>query len=280
MGVRPFKGARQPPPGRRRLFHRTPRRQGYCSPPGPPDARGHAGEAIGDRTSRPGSTLLPAVLVTGASGFLGGHLGASSAPRLRRARPGPPDQRHAQARGAGDRLCRGDLGDRPSLAAAMRGVRTVFNSAAKVSDWGPREASSPSTATGPPTWWPPARSRGRARGALQLAHRLACRAPVRSSPRTRPTRRAAGKYTQSKLEGERAVLEAHGKRGLSAVVVRPGAVGARRPHILPRIVALLRRAHGLRRRAGATTWRSHVENLSLGLALAAEVPRPRGGSTT
>ena len=81
-------------------------------------------------------------------------------------------------------------------------------------------------------------------------------------------------YTESKLAGERIVREAHGRHGLSTTVVRPGAIwGPGDPNVVPRIVRLLRRGamplvDGGRNLLGL----SHVENLVLGLVLAAESP--------
>ncbi len=114
---------------------------------------------------------------------------------------------------------------------------------------------------------------------LELAH--GPRAPPRRRAGRRVDALASGRldpYSESKLAGERLVREAHGQGGLATVVVRPGAIwGPGDPHILPRIVALLRRGRmvyigGGRNHVGL----SHVENLSLGLALAAEVAAAAG----
>ncbi|MBK9090763.1 MAG: NAD-dependent epimerase/dehydratase family protein, partial [Holophagales bacterium] len=85
-------------------------------------------------------------------------------------------------------------------------------------------------------------------------------------------------YTESKLEGERSVREAHGPAGLSTTVVRPGAIwGPGDPNVVPRIVRLLRRGampyvDGGRNLLGL----SYVDNLVLGLVLAAETEAAAG----
>jgi nucleoside-diphosphate-sugar epimerase len=85
-------------------------------------------------------------------------------------------------------------------------------------------------------------------------------------------------YTESKLEGERIAREAHGKRGLSTTVVRPGAIwGPGDPNVVPRIVRLLRRGAMPRVDGGRNLLGlSHVDNLVLGLVLAAETGAAAG----
>src|SRR5512141_2452206 len=77
------------------------------------------------------------VLVTGASGFVG----AAIAPVLRggglriRVWVRPPSPRTNLDRG--DEIALGDLRDRASLAAALRGVRFLFHAAADYRLWAP-----------------------------------------------------------------------------------------------------------------------------------------------
>lgn len=76
-------------------------------------------------------------LVTGASGFVGGHLAAALAARGRRVRglartPG----RGAHLDGLEVEVMRGDLTDPGFVAAALEGVGRVFHCAANVRPWG------------------------------------------------------------------------------------------------------------------------------------------------
>src|SRR4051795_6985549 len=77
-------------------------------------------------------------LITGATGFLGGHLAEAAAARgwAVRALARPTSDVSLLAR-PGIEVVRGDLSDPASLPAALAGVEVVFHAAAKVGDWGP-----------------------------------------------------------------------------------------------------------------------------------------------
>src|ERR1700734_1811527 len=81
--------------------------------------------------SAPPSTIL----VTGASGFLGSAIAGALRARGHGvrvlARPSSPRTNLK----AGDVLCEGDLRDRASLAAALKGVRYLFHAAADYRLW-------------------------------------------------------------------------------------------------------------------------------------------------
>lgn len=86
------------------------------------------------------------ILVTGASGFIGGHLCAALAARgdrvralYRRAKP--PAGLVALAEGPGSKveLFNADLGDAARMAEAVAGADAVIHVAALASDWGPYE---------------------------------------------------------------------------------------------------------------------------------------------
>ena len=222
-------------------------------------------------------------LVTGASGFLGGHLAGFLKRRGYRVQAlvrATSDTRRLQALGV--ELVQGDLA-RPRLA---RGDA-------------PRGSASSSTA--PPGSRTGARARrssainrdgagnvvaaAREAGVERVVHASSLTVlglPRGGEPVDESTPLASGRldpYSESKLAGERLVREAHGQGGLATVIVRPGVIwGPGDPHILPRIVALLRRGRMVYIGGGRNhVALSHVENLSLGLALAAEVAR-RGGT--
>jgi len=215
-------------------------------------------------------------LVTGASGFLGGQLAGFLQRRGYRVQAlvrATSDTR--QLRKLGIDLVHADLSDRAALATALRGQRFVFNCAARVTDWGPRAAFLAVNRDGAGAVVAAARAAGVER-VVHTSSLTVLGLPRGGKPVDESTPPATGRldpYSESKRAGERLVMEAHGHGGLATVIVRPGAIwGPGDPHILPRIVALLRRGRmvyvgGGRNRVAL----SHVDNLSLGLALAAEV---------
>lgn len=220
-------------------------------------------------------------LVTGASGFLGGQLAGFLKRRGYRVQAlvrATSDTRRLQALGID--IAEGDLDDHASLVAGLRGQRFVFNCAARVSDWGPRQAFFRVNRDGAGALVAAAREAGveRVVHVSSLTVLGLRRSAERVDESTPPRSRRLDPYSESKLAGERLVRDAHGHGGLATVIVRPGVIwGPGDPHILPRIVALLRRGRMVYVAGGANhVALSHVENLCLGLALAAEVPAAAG----
>jgi 2-alkyl-3-oxoalkanoate reductase len=203
------------------------------------------------------------VLVAGASGFLGGHLAG-----------------FLRKRGYQVRALDGDVSERASLDREMQGVKWVFNCAAKISDWGPREAFLAVNRDGVASLVAACQGAGVERlvhwGSLTVLG-LPRRGQLVTEDSQYPTR-SVDDYTASRIAGERLVREAHGQRGLSTVVVRSGAIwGEGEPDIMPRIVRLLRAGRMVYVGDGANhVALTHVENLSLGIALAAEKQEAAG----
>jgi len=243
------------------------------------------GEAEGNvprgACNQPPGDLRPA-LVTGATGFLGGHLTAALVSRGYRVRA---LSRRTSGLDAlellGVEVVRGDLADQLSLVRAASGVGLVFHAAGRVSDWGPRESFLRANAEGTRNLVAACQQAGVSR-LVHLSSLTVLGLPrdgrviSESTPAGRP---AAGDfYTESKLAGERSVREAHGLHGLSTTVVRPGAIwGPGDPNVVPRIARLLRRGamplvDGGRNLLGL----SYVDNLVLGLVLAAETGAAAG----
>jgi 2-alkyl-3-oxoalkanoate reductase len=227
------------------------------------------------------NTGMP-VLVTGASGFLGAHLAAELQRRgfavRALARRTSDLDRLAEL---GVEIVYGDLWDQPSLNAATSGCRSVFHTAARVSDWGSREEFERVNVAGTANVIAACESRG----VQRLVHLSSL--TVLGLPRDgrtvdentpTPPSEAGDHYSTSKLAAEHLVRAAHGERGLATTVVRPGAIwGPGDPHVVPRIVGLLRRRlmpyiDG----GGNLLGLSHVDNLCSGLVLLANAPQAAG----
>jgi nucleoside-diphosphate-sugar epimerase len=219
-------------------------------------------------------------LITGATGFVGGHLAEACVARGMHV--------HALARAGSDvglleklrvTLHRGDLTDSAVLRQALEGVDAVVHCAAKVGDWGPVEEF-------------------RAVNVDALRQLLdACKGrPIQrfvylSSLGVYPARNHYGTdeseplpashmdgYTQTKVEAERLVLEYHRQHGIPVVVLRPGFVyGPRDRTVLPTLIENLkaRRVRWIGGGKGALNT-IYVGNLVDAIFLALEKPNAVG----
>jgi nucleoside-diphosphate-sugar epimerase len=224
---------------------------------------------------------MKAALVTGASGFLGGSLVAALCGRGVKVRAlVRPTSDLRRLSGLGAEIVRGDVCDLASLQEAARGQQVVFHAAAKVPDWGSRRDFFRANADGTRKVVAACQDAGVERlvhvSSLTVLGLPRRGAAVDEQTSYDPSPRDA--YTASKIEAEKIVREAHGQRGLQTVAVRPGAIwGAGDPSITPRIAALLRRGRAVYIGSAANRLAlSHVENVTLGLRLAAEVPAAAG----
>ena len=220
-------------------------------------------------------------LITGATGFVGGHLVEACTARGWNVR--------ALARSSSDTsllqrpnvaVIRGDMTDAAALRDALQGVEVVFHCAAKVGDWGPVEEY-------------------RAVNVEALLGLLnACRAkPLQrfvhfSSLGVYAARHHYGTdeneplpdhhidgYTQTKVESEQLVLSYHRQHGVPVVVLRPGFIyGPRDRTLMPKLL------ENLRKRKVRYIGRAHkramnciyVGNLIEAALLAAEKPEAIG----
>jgi 2-alkyl-3-oxoalkanoate reductase len=224
---------------------------------------------------------VKSALVTGASGFLGGNLVAALCGRGVKVRAlvrSTSDLRCLT--GLGAEIVRGDVCEPASLHEAARGQQVVFHTAAKVPDWGPRREFFRVNLDGTRNLVAACQDAGVERlvhvssmTVLGLPRQGAAvdeQSPYDPSPKDA--------YTASKIAAEEIVLAANGQRDLSTVAIRPGAIwGPGDPSITPRIAALLRRGRAVYiGRASNRLALSHVDNLTLGLRLAAETPAAAG----
>lgn len=231
---------------------------------------------------KPANVLVTGIsaLVSGATGFLGGHLLA----RLRengfqvRALARPTSDIAGLA-GSGVDISAGDVADQRSLQRAMAGRQLVFHTAGRVSDWGSRREFWQANVEGTANVIAACREAG----VKRLVHVSSLtvlglpRSGARVDEKTPLAESSRDFYTASKIAGEKLVRAAHGG-GLETVVIRPGVIwGPGDTAILPRLAALLRRGRLVFiGRGGNHLGLSHVENLSQGLILAALTPAAAG----
>ncbi|WP_186391516.1 MULTISPECIES: NAD(P)-dependent oxidoreductase [unclassified Pannonibacter] len=220
-------------------------------------------------------------LVTGGSGFVGGHL-------IRRLLSdgwrvlalGRSDKARAEIEALGAEPVEGDLLDRTALAGAMEGIEVVFHVAAHFKLWGPVSLFRRINVEG-------------TRNVVDAAERAGVRRIVYVSAaavvmgRPEPMRRVTedmplhkmpfAPYAASKAEAEEVLLAANGRRAdFSTVAIRPPFIWGPGMPALDRMVETVR--------AGQFQWVAgggqalstcHVDNLCHALILAAD--RGSGG---
>lgn len=182
-------------------------------------------------------------LVTGASGFVGGHIAERLIADGWRVRTVVrASSRQELLREWNVELVEGDLTDDSTLGRAMEGVDAVVHAAAKVGEWGKLSDYRRVNVEGLRQLFavcPPSLGRFVLISSLGVYPARDHEGTDESCPL--PETHIDG-YTQSKAEADRVAIEQRKKTGLPLVILRPGFVyGPRDRTILPRIIKNLRR---------------------------------------
>ncbi len=183
-----------------------------------------------------------AVLVTGATGFLGGRLAGVLAARGESvrilARPGR-DLRHLEPHRI--EVVLGTLSDTEALAWAVDGVTHIYNCAGCSTDWAPYETFHTANVAGVSNL---IRAAARVRELARLVHVSTTDIygyPLQPCDETHPARDIGLSYNKTKCLGEQEVWRAH-DAGLPVTVVRPATIyGPRGTVFATEIAAHLKR---------------------------------------
>jgi nucleoside-diphosphate-sugar epimerase len=215
-------------------------------------------------------------LITGATGFVGGHLAEAARARGLAVRAlARPDSDTALLDRIGAEVCRGDLTDAASVRQAADGVDLVFHCAAKVGDRGPIEEYRAVNVEALRVLLDAVKGRPLRRfvhlsslGVYEARHH---HGTDESEPL--PAQHIDG-YTQTKVESEHLALRYQREHGVPVVVLRPGFIyGPRDRTVMPQLVQRLAKGQvhylGGDLRALNTIY---VGNLVEALLLAAEQP--------
>jgi nucleoside-diphosphate-sugar epimerase len=218
--------------------------------------------------------------ITGATGFVGGHLAEACKERglavRALARPGSDT---ALLERLGAEIRRGDLTDAQAVRAAVDGADLVFHCAAKVGDWGPVEDYRAvnvealrgllAACTGKPL------TRFVHLSSLGVYAARHHHGTDESEPL--PEQHMDG-YTQTKVEAERLALQYHREQRVPVVVLRPGFIyGPRDRTVVPKLIENLkaRKVRWLGGGKGALNT-IYVKNLVAAVFLAVQKPEAVG----
>ncbi|HSN25873.1 MAG TPA: aminotransferase class I/II-fold pyridoxal phosphate-dependent enzyme, partial [Kofleriaceae bacterium] len=235
----------------------------------------------GTETMTPRKQKSPSfdVLVTGATGFIGGRLTerlVEQGARVRvLVRPGS-DRRRIEKLDV--ELVEGALEDAASLRRAVHGIKTIYNCTGLSTDWARWSAFEQTNVTGVKNLLDAAASAGSAERFLHLSTTDVYGYPSEACDESVAPRDVGLPYNRSKLLGEQAVLACHKATGLPVTVVRPVTVyGPRSKDWVIEIGKLLRAGKMMfvdngNSRAGLL----YIDNAVDGIIAAASSPRTNG----
>lgn len=218
------------------------------------------------------------VLVTGATGFIGGHVvdalkRRGETPRVL-ARPGEPVDRLAAL---GVEIVRGDLADADSLATAVAGVDRVLHCAARTGPWGPVEEYRIANVRGLSALLDAALAAG-VRRFVHLSSAIVVGTDPGAMDEDAPLRPEPNPYSASKIEGERLLQRAIREHGAPVTILRPGLLyGPRDAGSFGRFVELVERGQMVLLGSGENRIPLvYAEDVAEAVLLAGESPRAVG----
>ncbi|HEX6773301.1 MAG TPA: NAD-dependent epimerase/dehydratase family protein [Acidobacteriaceae bacterium] len=213
------------------------------------------------------------ILVTGASGFLGGRLAEMLVERGADvrvlARPSS-DLRHLSHLQI--KIVRGDLDDAAALAEAVRDVRVIYHCAACSTDWSPLANYFETNVVGTQNLLNAAVRAGTVERFLHVSTTDVYGYPAMPCDENAPMHDAGLPYNRTKIQAESAVWQAHREHGLRVTVLRPATIyGPRGKDFTVEVAKLLRQRMMLLIDGGrALGGFSYVDNVAQAMIDAAE----------
>ncbi len=218
------------------------------------------------------------VLVTGATGFTGGHLARHLASRGDEVRALVREPaRAADLAGAGVAVVSGDLAHQESLPAAVAGVDVVYNVAALYRQAGLPEATYRTVNAEAVGWLVEAAARAGARRVVHCST-VGVHGDIEHPPADEGAPLRPGDiYQVTKLEGERLAAQAAAAHGVELVIVRPsGIYGAGDRRLLKLFRGVARRRFMILGDGKIFYHLTHIDDLVEGFRLAGAVPAAAG----
>jgi nucleoside-diphosphate-sugar epimerase len=218
------------------------------------------------------------VLVTGAAGFIGSHLGERLLADGHRVRG--LDLAPATEEAGSCEWLAGDITEAACCEAAVRGCDAVCHLAARVGDWGPAAGYMHVNVQGTRTLARAARAAGVRRFLLVSSVAVHHYRGLFRADESTPRDGRLNAYCRSKIAAEDALREAAGET-MEWTIVRPGVFpfGPRdRTSFVHLAAAIARGRMGLVSGGRARVTTAYAENLAEGIALALAHPRAAGES--
>lgn len=218
-------------------------------------------------------------LVTGATGCVGSNLSELLKERGHSVRAlVRPGSDTAFLRSMGVGLAVGDLDDRASLDAAVKGVDAVFHCAAAVSDWAGLDEMRRVNVEGLGRLLAASAAAGAPRFVYMSSMVVLGMGRQEDLDESAPYVFTGDNYNTTKIEAERLLLEFAARTGLPVTVIRaPYVYGPRDRQMFPRILQYLARGKYAYIGGGGNPFTLvYAKNLADGLIRAAETPRAVG----
>ena len=185
------------------------------------------------------------LLVTGATGLVGSHVAERARKNGIRTRALVRSSAELAQLHAWDvETYHGDMTDANSLRQACEGVSVIVHCAAKVGDWGPSEAYREVNVDGLQMLLSEAEATGTLKRFVQISSLgvYQARDHYGTDESEQPNADGIDGYTLTKIESEKIVRRRISKKGLPAVILRPGFIyGPRDRTVLPRLLEKLKK---------------------------------------
>ncbi|HEY4384777.1 MAG TPA: NAD-dependent epimerase/dehydratase family protein [Ktedonobacteraceae bacterium] len=219
------------------------------------------------------------VLVTGAAGFLGGHLVDLLVERGESirifTRPGEDITRLVEA---GVEVCQGDLTDRLSVEAAVVGVDRVFHCAARTGPWGPMAEYEQINVHGTKTLVEAAMA-ANVRRIVHVSSITAHGVDVHGTvDETSPLNGGSDPYSRTKVASERLLQQLIRDKEAPVTIVRPGLIyGPRDTNSFARFARLIEQGKMVIIGSGYNSLPLiHVKDVAQGIVLAGDSEQALG----